>query len=213
MFRFVSGYLSDVWSGTSTSDKISQAIDIKIVKFDPGNSTHTAFINQRIQDFITRRDQLINFDIKVGIPAGVTLLWLSGLLGSWGGYLSAISIVGAYLYAPKDLRRDHMQQEFVQALDELFALYRWSAVDQQRGIKYDPRFIELVQTIAPFTRDPKKLVAWDAALQNDLLIPEEDPNSYKWIHFFAVTQAQFKRTLYGKNIASDEGRVLQPQLK
>ena len=192
---------------TSATNTNAVAVEIKSVKFNPGNEVHQSFLKHKIADFIAKRDQLISLDMKLGVPVGVTALWMLGITGSLGGYLSLASIAYACFSAPADLRRDRVQGEFTKALDELFALYHWCAADQQCRITYDSQFIALVQAILPFTRDAKKLLAWDAKAQVQYLWKDEDPTSNKWFNLFYTTKANASRTLYGAQVAIEESKV------
>jgi hypothetical protein len=190
-------------------------IDIKKVKFDVNNQAHQDFLSERMQNFVNKRDKLMNFDLVCGVPVGVTALWITGVIGSWGPWLSLVACVAAYQYYPAE-GRNLIHQEFKLALQDLFALYRWCAAEQKPGVACNANFLQLIKTIIPYTQDKHKLAAWEPALQVDLLVPRNEVTtgvSQTCRGIFANTLADVRLKVYGNSVIPEESGVTAPQMK
>lgn len=136
-------------------------LNINETKFNPKDASHINFIDERLQNFLGKRDALLAIDKKMEIAGGVdTLIWMSGFTGGWGPYLAIAGYLAIY-FSAKSYGRDNMKHEFDVALDELFAIYHWYTKDQGPVVTHMPRFQELLSAIIPYTLDWQKLIVWD----------------------------------------------------
>lgn len=154
MLRTLGSYVG--WGTTEASN--SQQLDINKTIFNPKDAAHINFIDERLQNFIGKRDALMTFDYWAeAAMAADTTIWLLGIVGP---YLAIPGYVAIY-FAAKQLGHDRLKQEFDVALDELFAIYQWYTKDQGPAVTHQPRFQELLSAIIPYALDWQKLVVWD----------------------------------------------------
>ncbi|HTM63759.1 MAG TPA: hypothetical protein VL360_04595 [Gammaproteobacteria bacterium] len=162
MLRTLGSYIGLTSSPTNVTD--ANHIDIKLEKFDSQNGRHLTFIDERLQNFIARRDAIQSFDIKMlSAMALETFAWFGG---AWGMYIAAAGYVATYLTAKYTFGRDQLQKEFDQALDDLFDVYRWYAKDQTPAISHQPKFQEMLEVMIPFVTNSKELMLWDLSRVN-----------------------------------------------
>lgn len=162
MFRAIGSYLGLASSPTNAPD--ANLIDIKTEKFDSQNPRHLSFIDNRLQNFIAKRDAIQSFDNKMlGAMAVETFVWFGG---AWGVYVAAAGYLATYLTAKYTFGRDQLQKDFDEALDELFDVYRWNAADQTPAISHQPKFQEMLEVMIPYVTDSRMLMLWDLSRVN-----------------------------------------------
>lgn len=144
-----------------------EVTDINKEIYDPNNQRHIEYVDERLKNFIAKRDAMLSFDKKVAAAMGLdTLVWLSGFTGGWGPYLALAGYLAIYLAAKEKYGRDQVKQEFHDALNEMFAVYYWYAKGKGPALTFDPGYQKLLSAILPFTLDWRKLIFWEMGRLN-----------------------------------------------
>lgn len=127
---------------------VRNRIDIKYKAYNRNNKDHLDFIQEEIDKFNQHQNELRRYDKRTELLYGFMAgSWLLGYTSLFGALVT--STVYTLISAKYFGRPDYYDQQQDQ-LKSLYDIYCWCIKSYGKSSTYDPMFLNLVETLAPW---------------------------------------------------------------